>query len=162
MANDALEHRDVAEIDRVGKGLVGTVMTRVALTVRESAEVDRMLEWSGCYVELGRAGRIVYGRMTNRAVVGDNLAGVAEVLAVVTPEAAVGVGVAPGVAHGAGPVAAPAVPAAWAGEMTGGIQDLATGRGHRTDRHHQRIDDDVARWDAEIRRAIVSAILEAF
>ena len=43
MALDALEHRDVAKIDRMLEGFVGLV-TRLAFAIGKAPEVNRMLE----------------------------------------------------------------------------------------------------------------------
>ena len=48
MTLNALEHRDVAEIHGVLEGLVCFV-AELALVIRERAEIDRVLEWSGLH-----------------------------------------------------------------------------------------------------------------
>ena len=81
----ALEHRDVAEVDRVLEGLVGRVAS-FTLARSEAAEVDGMFEGSGMWVLFNRARGIVKHRVADVAIVTDHFAGVAFVLAIVTTE----------------------------------------------------------------------------
>jgi hypothetical protein len=86
MTFDTLKHRYIAQVNRVLKRLVSFV-AGFAFAIGEAAEVDRMLNRqrleNGC-----RTGRIGQYRMTDAAIFGDDLAGIADVLAVVTAETA--------------------------------------------------------------------------
>src|SRR5216683_1094877 len=86
MALNTLEHRDITKINRMLEWLVSFV-ARLAFAVGQRAEINRVLEWSGLY-RRGRIQRVVDYRVAEVAVVVDNFAGVADVLAVVTAEAA--------------------------------------------------------------------------
>src|SRR6266481_6972129 len=86
MALHALEHRDITKINRMLEWLVSFV-AKLTFAVGQRAEINRVLEWSGLY-RSGRIKRIVDYRVADVAVVGDDFAGVADVLAVVTAEAA--------------------------------------------------------------------------
>src|SRR5260370_41489590 len=86
MALHTLEHRDITKINRMLEWLVSFV-AKLAFAVGQRAEINRVLEWSGLY-RSGRIKRVVDHRVADVAVVGDDFAGVADVLAVVTAEAA--------------------------------------------------------------------------
>jgi hypothetical protein len=86
MTLHALKHRDITKINRMLEGLV-RFMAIVAFVVGQRAEINRVLEWSGLY-RSGRIKRVVDYRVADVAVVGDDFAGVADVLAIVTAEAA--------------------------------------------------------------------------
>ena len=83
MALNTLKQGNVTEVHWVLKGLVRLV-TRFALAIGESAQVNGMLKRPTACIFLRRAGRIVKHRMTDVAVIPDYLAGIAHVLAVVT------------------------------------------------------------------------------
>ena len=69
------------------EGLVG-LMTELALTFGEGAQIHRMLEGTGLHVLLRRRCGVVDYRVADIAVVGDDLPGAADVLTVMTAEAA--------------------------------------------------------------------------
>ena len=85
MTLGALEHRDVAEVDRVLEGLVCRV-AGVTFTRSETAEVDGMFEGSGVWVLFNRTRGVVEHGVADVAIVADDFARAALVLAVVTTE----------------------------------------------------------------------------
>jgi hypothetical protein len=87
MTLDALKHRDITKIHRMLEWLV-RFMAIVAFVVGERAQINRVLEWSGLHILFGWGRRVVDHRVTDVAVVGDDFAGVADVLTIVTTEAA--------------------------------------------------------------------------
>src|SRR5262245_50140144 len=89
MTLDTLEHRNITEIDGVLKRSVGPV-TRVALTIRETTEIHRMLKRSGSGILLGRTRRIVKHRVADVAIISYYLAGAADVFAIMTAETTCG------------------------------------------------------------------------
>src|SRR5688572_32515106 len=84
MAFDALKHRYIAEIQRVFEWLVG-LMTGLAFSIAESAKIHRVLESRDLYRGCGIL-RVIDDRVTDVAVVPNNLAAIANVLSIVTPE----------------------------------------------------------------------------
>ena len=85
MTLHALKHRDITKINRMLEWFV-SFMARVAFAIGQRAQINRVLEWSDLY-RGGRIKRVVDYRVADVAVVGDDFAGVADVLAVVTAEA---------------------------------------------------------------------------
>ena len=86
MALDALKHRDVTQIDWVPERLV-RLMAALAFAVREAAQINRMLIGTELHGSGGIC-RVVNHRVTYIAVVADDLARVANVLAVMTTKTA--------------------------------------------------------------------------
>ena len=84
MTFDTLEHRYVAQVNRVFERLVSFV-AGFAFAISEAAEVDRVLNRQRLD-HRQRSGRIRQNRVTDAAIFGDDLAGVANVLAVVAAE----------------------------------------------------------------------------
>ena len=82
MALDALEHRDVAEIDRMFEGFVGLV-TRLAFAIGKAAEVHRMLERDRLRRRCRTLGVRQYS-VADVAIVANHLPAVTHVFAVVT------------------------------------------------------------------------------
>src|SRR5882724_988112 len=85
MTLNALKLRYITKIHRMLEWLVG-FMARLALAIREPAQVNRMLERSHLYCG-GRIQRVIDHGVTDIAVVGDHFAVVADMLAVMTTEA---------------------------------------------------------------------------
>lgn len=85
MTYRALELRYVAEIDRVLELLI-RLMACITSPIGEGSEIHRMDERPRLHVCRRRSVRIINGRVANVAVVRDDLAGVAEMLAIVAPE----------------------------------------------------------------------------
>ena len=87
MTLDALEHRNITQIYWVLEGLVGFVAI-VAFVIGKRAQINRVLEGTGLHILLRRRRRVVDHRVADVAVVGNDFAGIADVLAIVTAEAA--------------------------------------------------------------------------
>jgi len=87
MTLNTLEHRYVAEIYRMLEELVGLMTELAFMLVGETTEVYRMLKRTSFHILLRRGGGIVNHRVADIAVVGNHLAGVADVLAIMTTEA---------------------------------------------------------------------------
>lgn len=87
MAFNTLEHRNITQIHRMLERFVRFV-TILAFVIGERAQIDRVLKWSGLRIVFGQSGRVVDHCVADVAVVGDDFAGIADVLAVVTAEAA--------------------------------------------------------------------------
>ena len=85
MTLGALEHRDVAEVERVLEGLVSRVTT-LTLTSSQTTEIDGMFEGSGVWVLFGRTSGVVQHGVADVAIVADHSAVTTLVLAVVTPK----------------------------------------------------------------------------
>lgn len=86
MALSALEHRDVTEIDWMLEWLV-RLMAELAFAVGERAQINGM-DKRPCLHRRFRIGRVINHRVTNVAVIRDDLSFFADVVAVVTAEAA--------------------------------------------------------------------------
>lgn len=86
MTLNALEHRDIAKVNRVLEWLVGFVAI-LTFVIRKRPQIDRVLEWSGLHRGRQVLGIVDYS-VADVAVVRDDLAGVADVLAIMTTEAA--------------------------------------------------------------------------
>ena len=85
MTLGALEHRNIPQIDRMLKGLVGFVAS-VALAICQGSQIDRMLEWSRLY-RRGRVQGIVDHRVAHVAIICNDFACVADVFAIMATEA---------------------------------------------------------------------------
>lgn len=85
MALDALEHRDVSEIDRVLERLISFV-ARLALSIGESAKIDWMLKRISTYVEFSGSCGVVNHCMADVAIISDYFPSVTHMLAVVAAE----------------------------------------------------------------------------
>ena len=85
MAFNALKHRDIAEINRMLKWLVGLV-TEVAFAVGKVPEFDWVLERPVSRIVFRRARGIVDHRVADVAIIPDHLAAVADVFAVMAAE----------------------------------------------------------------------------
>src|SRR6267378_3086599 len=68
------------------EGFIG-FMTELAFAFSQPSEIDRMLKWTGLHVFFRRPGRVVDDRVTDVAVIGDHLARLADVLAIMTTKA---------------------------------------------------------------------------
>ena len=88
MTLNALKLRYIAKIHGMLERLVRLMAIVAFVFIGERAQVNRMLECSGLYILIRRRGRVEDRRVTDIAVIGDHLAGVADVLAVMTAEAA--------------------------------------------------------------------------
>ena len=87
MAFHTLEHRNITQIHGMLERFVRFVAI-LAFAIGERAQIDRVLEWSGLRIIFGRSGRIVDHRVADVAVVRNDFAGIADVLAIVTAETA--------------------------------------------------------------------------
>lgn len=87
MAFNALEHRNITQIHRMLERFVRFV-TILAFVIGEGAQIDRVLKWSGLRIVFGQSGRVVDHRVADIAVVRNDFTGIADVLAIVTAEAA--------------------------------------------------------------------------
>ena len=85
MAFNALKHRDVAQVDRMLKGLVCFV-AELAFVIGKPSKINRVSERSGLHILFGWSSGIVDHRVANVAVIPDHFAGVADVFAVMTAE----------------------------------------------------------------------------
>ena len=85
MALNTLEHRDIAEINRMLKRLV-RLMAKLAFVIRKASEINWMLEGSGSHILLGWSSGIVDHRVADVAVISNHLAAIANVFAVMTAE----------------------------------------------------------------------------
>ena len=64
------------------------LVAKLAFVIFQRAEINRVLEGTGLHVFLRVPGRVVDHRVADVAVVGDDLAGIAYVITIVTTEAA--------------------------------------------------------------------------
>ena len=87
MALGALEHRDIAKINWMLEWLV-RFMAIVAFAIGEGAQINRMLEWPGPRVLFSRCCRVVDNCVADIAIIPDDLAGVAHMLAIMTTKTA--------------------------------------------------------------------------
>jgi len=84
MAFNALKHRNIAQVHGMFEWLVG-FMASFAFSICQAAQVDRVL--NGQRLEnCCRSSRVRQNGVTNRAIVGNHLAGIANVLTSVTTE----------------------------------------------------------------------------
>ena len=81
-----LEHRNVAQIQRMLEGLVG-FMTTLAFPIAQRTQINRVLERAGRHGRF-RVCRVVKNRVTDIAVGTDRLAGITYMLSIMTTEAA--------------------------------------------------------------------------
>ena len=82
----ALEARDVSQVDWMFEWLIGFVAT-LAFAIREGAQVNGMFEGSGLEILFRRRHRIVDHCVANIAIVANQFARVADMLAIVASEA---------------------------------------------------------------------------
>ena len=87
MAFNTLKHRNITQIHRMLERFVRFV-TILAFVIGERAQIDRVLKWSSLRIVFGQSGRVVDHRVADVAVVRNDFAGIADVLAIVTAEAA--------------------------------------------------------------------------
>ena len=87
MTLDALEHRNITQVHGMLERLVRFVAI-VAFVIGERTQVDGMLERPGLRIFFRWRRRVVDHRVAYVAVVGNDFAGTADVLAIVTAEAA--------------------------------------------------------------------------
>ena len=87
MALNALEHRNITQIHGMLERPIRFVAI-LAFVIGERAQINRMLEGTGLHVLLRRRCRVVDHRVADVTVVGNDFARVADVLAVMTAEAA--------------------------------------------------------------------------
>ena len=90
MTLDTLKHRDVTKINRMLERLI-RFMAILAFVVSERAQINRVLKWSGLNILLRRRRRVIDHCVADVAVIANDFAGVADVLAIVAAEAAGGI-----------------------------------------------------------------------
>ena len=86
MTLDALEHRDVSQIDRMSKRLIW-FMASLAFAICQPAKINRMLI-SAEFHRRCRVSRIVNHGVTDVAVLADDLARIAHMFTIVTTKTA--------------------------------------------------------------------------
>ena len=86
MAHRTLKPGNVAKVHRMFERLVRCV-ARLARTFRQRTQIDRMLEGAGLQICFRRSFRIIDSCVANIAVTGDDLSGIADMLAVMATEA---------------------------------------------------------------------------
>ena len=91
MTLHTLKHRNIAEIHRMLKRLVCLVAEFTLVFIGEPAKVNRMLKGPGSGICFHRPGGVVENLMTNVAIVADDFAAIAHVLAVMTTETTGGI-----------------------------------------------------------------------
>ena len=79
----ALKWRDVAEVHRVFEWFIRLV-ARLTFAVGHAPKIDRVLERTHLHILRHRSRRVVQNRMTDVAVVANHLAGITNMLAIVT------------------------------------------------------------------------------
>lgn len=90
MALNALKHRDITEIHGMLERFVRFVAI-IAFVIGERAQINRVLKRSRLHIFFGRGSGVIDHRVADVAVVGNNFAGIADVVTVVAAEAARGI-----------------------------------------------------------------------